>query len=86
MKTRFGFLVVAVAALTLSGCSKLNQENYDKLKMGMTLAEIEKVIGGNDECSSALGTKTCVWGNEESTYIKVSFMGDAAVSFSSDKL
>jgi uncharacterized protein YceK len=30
----------------LSGCSsKVNKENYDKIKMGMTQAEVESILG-----------------------------------------
>lgn len=86
MKRLLGLSAVALVALTLTGCSKLNQENYDKLKMGMTLAEVEAVIGSNDECSTSLGTKTCMWGSKDGKHIKASFMGDAAITFSSDKL
>ncbi|UAA38682.1 DUF3862 domain-containing protein [Paraneptunicella aestuarii] len=77
---------VVSATLLLTGCSKLNKENYDKLSMGMSLKEVEQVIGSHDECSSTLGTQSCIWGNDKAKYIKVSFVADAAVAFSSDKL
>ncbi|MCY7296448.1 DUF3862 domain-containing protein [Alteromonas sp. a30] len=86
MKKALALSGLLAAALLLSGCSKLNQQNYDKLEMGMSLEEVESVIGKHDECSTALGTKTCMWGNEKSKYIKVSFMGNAAITFSGDKL
>lgn len=76
----------AAVALFLTGCSKLTTENYDKLKMGMAVEEVESIIGGADNCSESLGTKTCVWGNEDAKHIKVSFVADNAVAFSNDGL
>lgn len=75
-----------LGSLLLTGCSKLNKENYDKLEMGMSLQEIEAVLGSHDNCSSALGTQSCLWGKENGTYIKVSFVAGAAVTFSSEGL
>ena len=73
-------------ALLITACSKLTKENYDKLGMGMALKEVEAVLGSHDNCSSALGTQSCLWGDENGKYIKVSFVADAAVTFSSDGL
>lgn len=86
MKHKLGMLFAGVVALGLVGCGKLNQENYDKLDVGMTLAEIETVIGGHDTCSSTLGTQTCLWGNKEGKHIEVRFVADAAIAFSSNDL
>ena len=79
---------MALVALVLSvaACSKLNKENYDLLKMGMSQEEVEAIIGSPENCSEALGTKSCLWGDEEGTYIKVSFVGDNAATFSNNGL
>lgn len=79
-------LLVLVTALSLSACSKLTSENYEQLKMGMSLAEVESVLGGADECSETLGTKSCIWGDENGTHIKVSFVADNAATFSNNGL
>jgi len=79
-------LILSTSLLVLSGCSKINQENYDKLKMGMSLPEVETHIGNHSECSSALGAQSCLWGSEDSRYIKVRFVAGAAVTFESENL
>lgn len=39
--------------LVTAGCgAKLTQENYDKIKMGMTRAEVEDVLGEGEEQAS----------------------------------
>ncbi|MBO7921636.1 DUF3862 domain-containing protein [Alteromonas sp. KS69] len=75
-----------LTALVLTGCSKLNKENYDKLKMGMSKDEVSSVIGAADNCSKTMGAVSCVWGNEEAKHVKIVFMGDKAVTFSYDGL
>lgn len=77
-------LILLTAVLTLSACTKLTQQNYDQLKAGMSAAEVSAIIGKPDSCSTTLGTKICLWGDENSAYIKVSFIADNAVTFSND--
>lgn len=78
--------VIALMVFVITACSKLTKENLDKLEMGMNLKEVEAVLGSHDNCSSALGTQSCLWGDEKGKYIKVNFVADAAVTFSSDGL
>ncbi|MDO6567454.1 DUF3862 domain-containing protein [Alteromonas sp. 1_MG-2023] len=75
-----------LTALALTGCSKLNKENYDKLEMGMSQNEVSSVIGAADNCAKTLGTTSCIWGNEDAKHVKIVFMGDKAVTFSYDGL
>lgn len=79
-------ILIFSAALLISACTKLTKVNYDKLEMGMNLQEVESVLGSHDNCSSALGTQSCLWGDENGKYVKVSFVAGAAVTFSSDGL
>lgn len=79
-------IIVLAAVLALSACSKLTNENYDKLKMGMSEQEVKAILGGPDNCSETLGTKSCIWGKEDGAYIKVSFVGDNAATFSNNGL
>lgn len=40
------FLLILLVCLLLPACkSKVNKTNYDKVKVGMTLAEVEKILG-----------------------------------------
>jgi len=49
-------LVSALLFMSLAGCaSKVTKENYDKIKVGMTLAEVEKVLGKGELQAGASG-------------------------------
>ncbi|MGY3857116.1 DUF3862 domain-containing protein [Aeromonas intestinalis] len=76
-------LIGGMIALLLTGCSKLNRENYDKLKVGMSYAEATTVLGKADRCDDALGTTSCLWGKDGKN-IQVRFIADKATFFSSE--
>ncbi len=61
--------------LVLFGCSKLNRENYDKIKAGMDYQQVVSIIGDPDKCDAIMGSKNCVWGNENKN-ITINFIGD----------
>lgn len=71
-------LLILVAGLSIFGCSKLTQENYEKITMGMTLDEVTAIIGEPDSCDGAMGAKKCIWGDAKKN-ITISFMGDKVV-------
>jgi hypothetical protein len=77
----FGLLLLTGVA----GCSQLTQENYDRLKMGMSYPEVVKLLGEPDRCDATLGMKSCIWGEAPKT-ITVRFAEDTAVFFSSEGL
>ena len=78
-------LFVAAALLLLTGCSKVNKENYDKLKMGMEYTEVTTILGKPTNCTESMGTRVCIWGSE-TKHIKVTFLGDKTAFFSNDGL
>lgn len=65
----------------LAACSKVNQDNYSKLKAGMAKAEVESLLGGPNECAGALGMSSCTWGDEQ-RFISVQYAGDKVLMFS----
>ena len=67
-------LFVSLCFLVVS-CSSLTQENYEKIKVGMSYQEVEKILGSNPVCDSAMGAKSCTWGTAEKN-IRVQFVGD----------
>lgn len=88
---------IAIACvLVLAGCeSKVTQENYDKITVGMSLAQVEEILGSGEPQDSS-GTsiessgltsganvnpdaKTYVW-QSEGKQIIVNFMKDKVVS------
>ncbi len=70
--------VALLVSIVLTGCSKLNTENYDKIKVGMDYQQVVKIIGAPDKCDAALGTKSCVWGNDQKN-IKIKFVADKVI-------
>lgn len=78
-------LVVLSACVLLAACSKVNQENYAKLKAGMAKAEVESLLGSPAECSGAIGITSCTWGDER-TFISVQYAGDKVMMFSGQGL
>ena len=76
---------LALALVSLSGCSKLTMENYDQLETGMDKEEVLAVIGSPDKCEEALGAESCVWGDEQKN-IKVKLVAGKAVFFSHEGL
>jgi hypothetical protein len=78
-------MLIAAILLLLTGCSKINQENYNKLEIGMKYSEVVTILGKATNCNEALGTKSCIWGNE-SKNITVNFIGDTCAIFSNTGL
>jgi len=81
--------VAVMLALTLSlatvACDNLSQENYSKIKVGMSLQEVEKLLGSSPTCDSAVGMKNCTWGTAEK-HIKVQFVADKVAMYSAKGL
>ncbi|WP_105168179.1 DUF3862 domain-containing protein [Pseudoalteromonas sp. T1lg23B] len=68
-------LLIGTAILTLVGCSKVNMENYNKVKVGMDKAEVETILGSADECEEKTLHTNCTWGNEDK-HIKITLVSD----------
>jgi hypothetical protein len=85
MKSRVVTIVLCGLLLFLGGCSKLNKENYDKLKIGMSYDEVIAIMGNADSCDAVMGAKNCIWGTSTKN-ITVKFMADNVVFFNSTGL
>ena len=76
MKGTKKLIVMALLfSVVLFGCSKLNRENYDKIKVGMDYQQVVSIIGDPDKCDAIMGSKNCVWGDENKN-ITINFIGD----------
>ncbi|MDF2487723.1 MAG: lipoprotein [Pseudomonas sp.] len=78
-------LVLLSVCMFLAACSKINQENYSKLKSGMTKAQVEQLLGAPTECSGALGMSSCTWGDEKS-FISIQYAADQVLLYSGQGL
>ena len=84
-KTRslIGVTLLGLMLLFLSGCGKVSKTNYDKIEIGMTVAQVEAILGKGKEESSiggAIGNlagsaKVITWGNENKS-ITVTFVNE----------
>ncbi len=77
-------LGVAILLLCLAACgSRLNQENFDKIREGMSQKEVREILGEPLDASggSILGISggEAVWKDDKTT-IRVHFLNDKVVS------
>jgi len=74
------------AVLTLAaGCSKLTLENYDRIKVGMSFAEVKQILGDPVKCDEVVGVRSCVWG-DGARQVNVSLAADRVVVHSAKGL
>ena len=71
--------------LFLSSCSKLTQQNYEKIKPGMGYEEVTDILGQAQECDSSIGMTSCRW-ESGGKYIRIQFIADKVVLFSAKGL
>lgn len=71
-------LIIFLLIFSLVGCSKITQENYDKIKVGMNYQQVVDILGQADKCDAALGAKSCIWGDEKKN-IKIKFIAEKVV-------
>ena len=84
MITLLVLVICMFSLLALTGCSNVNKENYDKIKIGMSYEEVVGVLGKPNTCEDpVLKTKNCMWGSSDKQ-IKIKFVADI-VSWRSSK-
>lgn len=85
---RLGIMTAVVAMVFLLGfmaCSgaKINQENFDKIKTGMTLAEVKAILGEPADSSSigaaGISGGTAMW-KAEGVTIDIQFMNGKVIA------
>jgi hypothetical protein len=85
---RLSFKTAALAMvffLGLMACSgaKINQENFDKIKTGMTLAEVKAILGEPADSSSidvaVISGGTAIWKGQGIT-INIQFMNGKVIA------
>jgi hypothetical protein len=81
-----GLAICIFSILAFAGCSKVNKENYDKIKIGMSHEKVVEVLGEPNTCEDPiLKTKSCMWGSSEKQ-IEIKFAGDTVIWRSSKGL
>jgi hypothetical protein len=84
-------MVCAVFALFAVGCgSNVTKANYDKVKTGMSLAEVEKILGaGEEQASSSVevpGQNISIPGGGSASFAGMSSSGSIYLWKSGDKM
>ena len=74
-------LLIIAAALTLAACSKVNLENYEKIKIGMDKTEVEALLGNADNCIEKTLHTSCTWGNDAKN-IEITLVSDKVTLYS----
>ena len=77
--------VIIFVSLFIFACSKVTQENYEKIKLGMAYEEVIDILGKAQECDSSIGMTNCRW-ESNGKYIKIQFIADKVVLFSAKGL
>lgn len=83
--TKYLFALLLTSLLVLMGCSKLNNANYSKIKIGMSYNEVTALIGNPKGCDDVLGVKTCKWGDDKQS-VTINFAGDNVALHSAENL
>ena len=81
-----GLILCIFSILAFTGCSKVNKENYDKIKIGVEYEKVVEILGEPNTCEETiLETKSCTWGSSEKQ-IEIKFVGDTVIWRSSKGL
>lgn len=86
MHTMFRSATVLALAVLLAGCSKLTAENYGRIQVGHSYAQVEALIGKPSRCDDLMGARNCTWGKDGGAKVNVSFVADKVVLFSAQNL
>ncbi len=86
-RKRIALVLLAVLLGGAIGCTKVTRENYDKIQSGMSLSEVEGILGKGTEkagMGGAIGNlsgsaRIVVWGGEEKS-ITITFANDKVVA------
>lgn len=81
----FRFFLIAVLAFVVVACSKVNMENYSRLKTGQGYDEVVAILGQPARCDEMLGVRQCVWGDDKQG-ITVGFVASKALTMSANNL
>lgn len=54
-------LLAVLCVLTLAGCNKVKEKNYNKIETGMTKANVIEILGDFNASTTIEGYVTCYW-------------------------
>lgn len=76
-------LVVVIVFVTIfsiiSGGSNVNNENYQKIKIGMTYGQVYEILGDCDELNKEHQHQNCTWSKNDNVKIILEFVDNKVV-------
>ena len=87
MNSHFARLLATavLAATALASCGKVTAENYGKIKVGQSYAEVTGILGSPAGCDEVAGLRSCKWADGGSS-ISVKFAADKVVLHSAENV
>jgi hypothetical protein len=82
MKTKYTTLLAVAALVLVTACSRLTEENLQKVHNGMTTAEVKAILG--DPTSSQTGSALGIISG--TTYLYHTNTSDVKITFVDDKV
>lgn len=61
-------IVICLPIFILSGCTKVDKLNYDKIQIGMTFKEVTSILGQPDDKFTELTSDSYLWLSRGNTY------------------
>ena len=84
MKNKYASLLAVAALLLVTACSRLTEDNLQKVHNGMTTDEVKAILGDptSSETSSALGivSGTTYTYHTSSSDVKITFVNDKVIA------
>jgi hypothetical protein len=79
-------LSLLIASSFITACSNpMSLENYNKLQLGQTVDEVNKIVGAPARCDEVLGVRSCVWGDDQHGF-SVNFVAGKVILLSAKGL
>lgn len=84
-KISFAVIICFICTFFLISCSRVNNDNYRKIAVGMQYSQVIAILGNPTQCNAVLNAKDCSWGSRSKS-IDIKFVGDKVIFFSSSGL
>jgi len=86
-RTVVGVALLGLMLILMAGCGKVSKSNYDKIENGMTVSQVEAILGKGTEKAGVAGAignltgsgKVLTWGDDKKS-ITVTFANDKVVA------
>ncbi|MET4693188.1 hypothetical protein [Endozoicomonas lisbonensis] len=85
MNFRKPFLAGLVVVASVAGCTHINQDAFSQLDAGMSIEDVEGILGKPESCRDQLGRLECIW-RDKDREIRVSYIDQKVVVYSASGL